>query len=150
MWVAAVDSPGSVTFGGSAGRRMISGLGTGVRPPMLDEAYLDEVINVEEGDTVRACHQMARRGLLFGGSTGTVVSGALRWLGEHDGLALTAVAVAPDFGERDLHTVYQSNWVTYLHGAEVLHPEAAPMPSARGDAVRRTARHPAAPPLYRV
>jgi cysteine synthase A len=132
VWVVAVDSVGSVSFGGPAGRRMIPGLGTGVRPPMLDEAYLDEVIHVEEGDTVRACHQMARRGLLFGGSTGTVVSGALRWLGEHDRLGLTAVALAPDFGERYLDTVYQSNWVTDLYRAEVLHPEAAPRPSARG------------------
>ena len=36
--VVAVDSVGSVTFGGPPGRRMIPGLGTSVRPPMLDES----------------------------------------------------------------------------------------------------------------
>ena len=120
VWVVAIDSVGSVTFGGPPARRMIPGLGTGVRPAMLDESYIDEVVLVEEPDTIRACHRMARRGFLFGGSTGTVVSGAMRWLSEHDGLGLTSVALAPDFGERYLDTVYQSNWVADLYGPHVL------------------------------
>ena len=36
--IVAVDSVGSVTFGGAPGRRMIPGLGASVRPPMLDES----------------------------------------------------------------------------------------------------------------
>ena len=78
--VVAVDTVGSVTFGGEPGRRMIPGLGTSVRPPLLDESYVDDVVRVEEADTIRACHRLARRGFLFGGSTGTVVSGAIDWL----------------------------------------------------------------------
>ena len=46
--IVAVDSVGSVTFGGPPGRRMIPGLGTSVRPPLLDESYVDEVVRVEE------------------------------------------------------------------------------------------------------
>ena len=118
--VIAVDAVGSVTFGGPPGRRMIPGLGTSVRPPMLDETCVDEVIRVEEPDTVRACHRLARRGFLFGGSTGTVVSGAMSWLAQHDADGLTAVAIAPDLGERYLDTIYQSNWVRELYGQEVL------------------------------
>jgi N-(2-amino-2-carboxyethyl)-L-glutamate synthase len=118
--VMAVDSVGSVTFGGPPGRRMIPGLGTSVRPPMLDESYVDEVIRVEEADTIRACHRLAGRGFLFGGSTGTVVSGAMDWLSLHGSQDLTAVAIAPDFGERYLDTVYHSNWVQDLYGEDVL------------------------------
>jgi N-(2-amino-2-carboxyethyl)-L-glutamate synthase len=118
--VVAVDSVGSVTFGGAPGRRMIPGLGTSVRPPMLDESYVDEVIGVEEADTIRACHRLAGRGFLFGGSTGTVVSGAMGWLSLHGCHGLTAVAIAPDFGERYLDTVYHSNWVQDLYGEDVL------------------------------
>ncbi len=59
---------------------MIPGLGTSVRPALLDESFVDDVVCVEEGDTIRACHRLARRGFLFGGSTGTVVSGAMSWL----------------------------------------------------------------------
>ncbi len=82
--IVAVDSVGSVTFGGAPGRRMIPGLGMSVRPPLLDESYVDEVVHVEEADTIRACHRLASRGFLFGGSTGTVVSGAMDWLAQHD------------------------------------------------------------------
>jgi 2,3-diaminopropionate biosynthesis protein SbnA len=118
--IVAVDSVGSVTFGGAPGRRMIPGLGTSVPPPLLDEAYIDEVIQVEEADTIRACHRLARSGFLFGGSTGTAVSGAMSWLAQHDGGDLTAVAIAPDLGERYLDTIYQSNWVHDLYGEDVL------------------------------
>jgi 2,3-diaminopropionate biosynthesis protein SbnA len=118
--VVAVDSVGSVTFGGAPSRRMIPGLGAGVRPPLLDESFVDEVVLVEEQDTIRACHRLARRGFLFGGSTGTVVSGAMDWLARHDARELTTVAIAPDLGERYLDTVYQPSWVEELYGERVL------------------------------
>jgi N-(2-amino-2-carboxyethyl)-L-glutamate synthase len=118
--IVAVDSFGSVTFGGPPGRRMIPGLGMSVRPPLLDNAYVDDVVRVEEADTIRACHRLARRGFLFGGSTGTVVSGAMDWLSRHDASDLTAVAIAPDLGERYLDTVYQTNWIEAIYGKDVL------------------------------
>ncbi len=118
--VVAVDSVGSVTFGGPPGTRMIPGLGAGVRPPLLDESYVDDVVLVEEPDTVRACRRLAARGFLFGGSTGTVVSGATRWLAQHDGLDPTAVAIAPDLGERYLDTVYEPDWVRDNYGEDVI------------------------------
>ncbi|MBB1156220.1 MULTISPECIES: 2,3-diaminopropionate biosynthesis protein SbnA [Amycolatopsis] len=120
--IVAIDSVGSVTFGGPAGRRMLPGLGTSVRPAILDESYVDDVVLVEEPDSVRACHRLARNGFLFGGSTGTVVSGATSWLSEHDAHHLTAVAVAPDLGERYLDTIYQTNWLQGIYGEDVLSP----------------------------
>jgi cysteine synthase A len=121
--VVAIDPVGSQAFGGPPSRRMIPGLGTSVRPPLLDERYVDEVVRVEEADTIRACHRLARSGFLFGGSTGTVVSGAMSWLAHYDAGDLTAVAIAPDLGERYLDTVYQSNWVQALYGEDVLLPD---------------------------
>ncbi len=118
--IVAVDTVGSVAFGCPPGRRMIPGLGTSIRPPLLDESYVDEVMRVEEADTIRACHRLARSGFLFGGSTGTVVSAAMRWLAEHDQGELTAVAIAPDLGERYLDTIYQINWLQDLYGEDVL------------------------------
>jgi N-(2-amino-2-carboxyethyl)-L-glutamate synthase len=118
--VVAVDSVGSVTFGGEPGRRMIPGVGMSFHPPMLDESYVDDVVRVEEADTIRACHRLAATGFLFGGSTGTVVSGAMGWLSLHGWPDLTAVAIAPDFGERYLDTVYHTNWLQDLYGEDVL------------------------------
>ena len=118
--IVAVDTVGSVSFGTAPGSRMIPGLGMSTRPPLLDPSYVDEVVHVEEADTIRACHRMARRGFLFGGSTGTVVSGAARWLAQHDTRKLTAVAISPDLGERYLDTVYQTNWLVDAYGEDVL------------------------------
>lgn len=119
--LVAVDSIGSVTFGGPPSQRMIPGLGTSVRPAQLDESFVDDVLHVAEPDTVRMCHRLANRGFLFGGSTGTVVSGALRWLQLHDpGHELTSVAISPDLGERYLDTVYQENWLRDIYGDDVL------------------------------
>jgi cysteine synthase A len=120
--IVAVDSAGSVTFGEPPGRRMIPGLGMNIRPPLLDESFIDEVLHVEEADTVRSCHRLAKSGFLFGGSTGTVVSGAMDWMSQHDTRGLTSVAIAPDLGERYLDTVYQTNWLQDLYGEDVLSP----------------------------
>ncbi len=118
--IVAVDAVGSVTFGGAPGRRMIPGLGMSVPPPLLDESYVDEVVRVEETDTIDTCHRLAARGFLFGGSTGTVVSAAISWLDQHDTRELTAVAIAPDLGERYLDTIYQTDWVQDVFGEDVL------------------------------
>ena len=103
---------------------MIPGLGMSVRPALLDTSYVDDVIRVEEADAIRACHLLARRGFLFGGSTGTVVSGATDWLAQQDKPDLTAVAIAPDLGERYLDTLYQSNWIEDLYGKDLLDADA--------------------------
>jgi 2,3-diaminopropionate biosynthesis protein SbnA len=114
--IVAVDSEGSVNFGGPPARRMIPGLGTSVRPPILDESFVDEVIHVPEADTVRTCHRLAERGFLFGGSTGTVVSAAASWLAAREREELLAVAISPDLGERYLDSIYQPNWVNDIYG----------------------------------
>ncbi|RBY79428.1 2,3-diaminopropionate biosynthesis protein SbnA [Blastococcus sp. TF02-09] len=130
--VVAVDAVGSVTFGQTPQRRLIPGLGTSIRPPLLDESYIDDVVHVAESDTIRACHRLARHGFLFGGSTGTVVSGAMTWLDRHDAHDLTAVAIAPDLGERYLDTVYQTHWVEEIFGGDLLADPASGDPAAGG------------------
>jgi cysteine synthase A len=118
--VVAVDSVGSVSFGGESGRRMIPGLGTAVRPPQLDESYVDEVVLVEEADTIRTCYRLAEHGFLFGGSTGTVVFAAINWLKQRNANELTAVAIAPDLGERYVDTIYHREWVQEHFGKDIL------------------------------
>ncbi|MDF1814417.1 MAG: 2,3-diaminopropionate biosynthesis protein SbnA [Verrucomicrobiales bacterium] len=118
--VVAVDVVGSVTFGKEAGKRMIPGLGTAVRPPQLDESIVDEVVWVEEPDTLRACHEMAKHGYLFGGSTGTVVHAAVKWLKENKVDGRTAVAIAPDLGDRYTESVYNREWIEKYFGKEIL------------------------------
>jgi 2,3-diaminopropionate biosynthesis protein SbnA len=118
--VVAVDSVGSVTFGGAASRRMIPGLGTAIRPAQLDESFVDEVVLVEEADTISTCRRLAKHGFLFGGSTGTVVCAAINWLKQHNANDLTAVAIAPDLGERYVDTIYNNEWVQEHFGNGIL------------------------------
>jgi cysteine synthase A len=123
--VVAVDADGSVTFGGPAATRMIPGLGTSVRPAHVDESYIHDVRLVQEVDTIRASHNLAARGFLFGGSTGTVVSGAAAWLADNDPQGeLTCAALAPDMGERYLDTIYNTNWVEGIYGTDTLNNSA--------------------------
>lgn len=119
--VVAIDSEGSVTFGTPPAPRLIPGLGTGVRPQLLDESFVDDVVHVAEVDTVRAARRLVADGFVFGGSTGTVVCGAARWLERNGaGPETTAVALAPDLGERYLDTVHNEQWVSDIYGADVI------------------------------
>jgi 2,3-diaminopropionate biosynthesis protein SbnA len=120
--VVAVDAVGSVALGGTPGRRLIPGLGSGVRPPLLDESLVDGLIRVPELNTARVCRTLARRGFLFGGSTGTVVAGALAWLDRHEE-PVTAVAVAPDLGDRYLDSVFDAKWLLDHYGPAALDPD---------------------------
>jgi cysteine synthase A len=109
--VVAVDAVGSVSFGGTSSTRYIPGLGVSRRPEILDPDAPDEVVLVPEWETVRECRWLARTtGLLAGGSTGTVVAAVRRLAGSIPPNAV-AVAIAPDLGERYLHSVYNDEWV---------------------------------------
>lgn len=130
--VVAVDAVGSVTFGGIPERRMVPGLGTSARPELVDESYVDDVVHVPEEDTVRTVHALSARGFLFGGSTGTVVSGAERWLAEkYPGEQPVAVAIAPDLGERYLDSIYDEAWLR-ANFPDLL-PELLPRGRSAGD-----------------
>jgi N-(2-amino-2-carboxyethyl)-L-glutamate synthase len=119
--IVAIDAVGSVTFGTPSEPRLIPGLGTSVRPPVLDESFVDDVVHVTETATVQACRSLARAGFMLGGSTGTVVSGALSWLTDHRSLGeLVAVAISPDLGEKYLDTIYRDQWVTDTYGDDAL------------------------------
>ena len=132
--LVAVDAVGSMTFGGPPSPRSIPGLGSAVCPPMLDTAYVDDVVLVSEPDTMRACRRLGLRGFLFGGSTGTVVAGAEHWLAEHDDSALTAVGIAPDLGGGYLDTIYDDDWVADQVREPQAPPPVGPAPSANGHA----------------
>lgn len=110
--IVALDVVGSVTFGGPSASRLIPGLGAAVAPKIFDPSYFDDLIQVTETDTIRVCRTLASQGLLTGGSTGTVVAGALQWLEQHDpGKVMSSVGISPDMGDRYLNTIYNDHWV---------------------------------------
>ncbi|AZM56022.1 2,3-diaminopropionate biosynthesis protein SbnA [Streptomyces sp. WAC 01529] len=120
--ITAVDAVGSVTFGGRPQPRRIPGLGTSRTPELCVPESVDEVIHVAEPDAVRMCRRIAReRGLLTGGSTGSVLA-ALAQAAPFIPSGSRVVALSPDMGERYLQTIYHDDWVHETFGRHVLEP----------------------------
>jgi N-(2-amino-2-carboxyethyl)-L-glutamate synthase len=109
--VVAVEPAGSVTFGGSPGKRNIPGIGASVRPKLADLVKPDRIATVSEEKTVEACLSFVRDyHLLVGGSTGTVLA-AIQQLAPEFGRGDTIVAISADLGEKYLDTIYDPAWV---------------------------------------
>jgi cysteine synthase A len=109
--VVAVDSVGSVIFGGSPKPRHIPGIGASRVPEILREIEIDEVIYVSELETVQACRELvAYEGILAGGSSGSVIA-AIRKLLSTVTSSYSILTLLPDRGERYLNMVYDDDWV---------------------------------------
>jgi 2,3-diaminopropionate biosynthesis protein SbnA len=108
--IVAVDTIGSITFGDKPGNRYIPGLGTSRRPEIADETAMDELVYVSERDTVAMCRRIAARGLLVGGSTGTVLA-AIAGFGHRIRAKSCVVALSPDLGDHYVDTIYDDDWV---------------------------------------
>lgn len=108
--IIAVDTEGSVTFGTPAGLRRIPGLGTSTPPKISEKVLYDDLMIIKEIDTITMCRRLAKRGLLLGGSTGTVMSAVAQRL---PSIAEDAVivAISPDMGDRYIDTIYNDEWV---------------------------------------
>ncbi|MGW0855019.1 2,3-diaminopropionate biosynthesis protein SbnA [Streptomyces sp. NPDC002690] len=118
--IVAVDTVGSVTFGGPPGPRHIPGLGTSRRPELCRPDQVDEVVLVDESDAVRMCRRLAReRGLPLGGSTGSVLA-ALESITDRIPAGSRVVALSPDMGDRYVRTIYDDEWVADTFGTDVL------------------------------
>ncbi len=117
-YIIAVEPVGSVTFGTPAGRRVIPGLGTSSPPFISRSVSFDQLVRITERETVRMCHQLARRGLLLGGSSGTVLCAVHQMLPEIPPDAVI-VAISPDMGDRYIDSIYCKSWVNEHFGEGV-------------------------------
>lgn len=120
--IVAVDSVGSVLFGGVAGTRRLPGLGAGVLPELASSAAPDIVCQIQEIDMVRGCRRLAHReGILAGASTGAIVAAMGNVLPGIDPGSRVAFMVH-DTGVPYLQTVYNDEWVRTVLNEE---PEGA-------------------------
>jgi cysteine synthase A len=114
--IIAVDSVGSITFGGPGQKRYLSGLGASVMPHFFDAAQIDRLISIPEAETIANCRDVARRfGYMGGASTGTVLAGIRRMEAEIDDDAVV-VGISPDLGNFYLNTVYDDEWCDRTYG----------------------------------
>ena len=116
--VVAVDIEGSVIFRNQPKKRYIPGMGSSMRPPILNGATIDEVVYVSEPDVVRGCRELyEHHGMFMGGSTGTVYQAIRQYF---SGRSLprrpTVAFLAPDRGTPYLDTVYNPEWTREKYG----------------------------------
>lgn len=118
--VVAVDVEGSVIFGGAPGRRFIPGIGSSIRPPLVERALITDVVTVTERDEVAGCHRLLREHDVFaGGSTGCVYAAINTYFENHQGPPPTVAFLCADGGEPYRDTVYDPTWVATHIGSPV-------------------------------
>ncbi|TWT67397.1 2,3-diaminopropionate biosynthesis protein SbnA [Allorhodopirellula solitaria] len=118
--VVAVDSVGSVLFGGVAGPRMIPGLGAGKEPDLAAGQSFDSVARVTDLECVVGCRRAAEReAILVGGSAGGVLMTVSQRRNVLSGKR--CVAVLHDSGKRYLDTIFNDDWVDSVLGCSQTH-----------------------------
>lgn len=114
--VVAVDAVGSLIFGNTPSKRMIPGLGAGMRPELCPIDSIERCVHVSDIDCITGCRRLVRSEAIFsGGSSGGVVS-ALARMRDDIPPGATCVLVLPDRGERYLDTIYSDSWVAEHFG----------------------------------
>jgi cysteine synthase A len=114
--VIAVDSQGSVIFGGTPRKRHIPGLGSSIVPPLLSQARIDDVVLIPERETAEACQELlTTHGLFVGGSSGSAYAAVKRYAPRMAGTRRpTVLFMCADRGTPYLDTVFDPRWVTRL------------------------------------
>lgn len=91
----------------------IEGIGEDIFPSTLDFSVLDDVIRVQDGESFRMARRLAREeGILAGGSSGSALVGALRYVEQKGGLAGKLVCfLVCERGERSLGKAFNDEWM---------------------------------------
>lgn len=118
--VVGVDPVGSVLYDYFYTGKMIEaqtykteGIGEDFIPSNYDFAVIDDMVRVNDKETMLMTRRLVREEGIFGGaSSGAAVAGALRYAAERDlGPEKMVVVLLPDNGSRYLSKVFDDNWM---------------------------------------
>ena len=117
--VIAVDVKGSVVFGQEPLKRMIPGIGSSIVPQVMQDAIIDEIVIVDECESISMCRELLdEQNLFVGGSAGSVYAAVCKYFknAECDHKP-KVVAIFADRGERYFETIYNDEWCNkYIFG----------------------------------
>jgi cysteine synthase len=101
--VALEPSASPLLTTGRTGDHDVEGIGIGLLPPLLDKAYYDAALAIEEEEAREMARRLAREeGIFAGTSSGLNVAAAVR-LAQELGLGHTVITVAVDSGLKYLN-----------------------------------------------
>jgi cysteine synthase A len=104
--IAVEPKSSAVLNGGPSGPHKIQGIGAGFIPKTYNADVIDEVLDVENDDAIKAGRELARtEGLLVGISSGAAAYAATVIASRPENKGKKVVALLPDTGERYLSTV---------------------------------------------
>lgn len=91
----------------------VEGIGEDFVPSTLHFDYVDDVVQVTDGESFRMARRLVREeGIFCGGSSGSAVAGALKYVRAHNlGPDKTVVVLLPDSGSRYLSKVFDDDWM---------------------------------------
>lgn len=110
--VVAVDVEGSIIFGGKAKKRFIPGIGSSMKPKIIEHARIDDIILVDEEETIQSCQELLETHNLYaGGSSGSVYAGIKKYFEKNKvNSPVNIMCVFADSGERYITTIYNNQW----------------------------------------
>ncbi len=110
--VIAVDVDGSIIFGGKSHKRFIPGIGSSMKPEIIKQAKIDDVIVVNEDETIRSCRNLLEKHNLYaGGSSGSVFAGVQKYFKKNPvDKPVNITCLFADSGERYITTIYNDEW----------------------------------------
>ncbi|TQR41827.1 2,3-diaminopropionate biosynthesis protein SbnA [Paenibacillus popilliae] len=112
--VIAVDAVGSIIFGAAPAQRELPGIGASRIPELFTPKEIDQVIHVDDRESVEGCYYLLEKeGIFAGGSSGSVIAALQKLIPNIPDLS-RVVTVLPDRGDRYLDSVYDVDWVQKL------------------------------------
>lgn len=147
--VVACDPVGSILGGGEVGNYEVEGIGYDFFPEVLDVPLVDEWIKTNDDESFAAAKRIVRKeGLFVGGSSGTALAGALRFLKSDKGKAIASnpeanvVIICPD----SVRNYMSKPWFLSKDGDDSLRDEirsiiGRDLDDAYGKAAKSSAAH---------
>ncbi len=91
----------------------VEGLGEDFLPGTTDLGVIDEIVQVNDRESLLMARRLVREeGIFCGGSGGSAVVGAIRYIQQHHlGQEAVVVVILPDSGSRYLSKVFDDDWM---------------------------------------